>query len=251
MELDVGLVLRVTAIGLIAGAVGTGGGGFISYCLLRKPGATMLSTVLGFSAGVMLSVVFMDLLPEAIEIGGYWYAIAGLLAGIGVLLLLDLLFPHYHHCSEEEGRFRFRKVGILLGIGIALHNIPEGLAIGAGYASSATLGAGITLVMTLQNIPEGMAMATAMCIGGFGGRRVVLLATLAGIPMGIGALLGAAVGSISPHMLSLSLSFAGGAMLYITCDEMVPDAHEFSKGHSAALGIILGVLVGILLGARP
>ncbi len=248
--MDVEFVLRVTAIGLIAGAVGTGGGGFISYCLLKKPGASLLSSVLGFSAGVMLAVVFMDLLPESIEIASYWYAVAGLLAGIGVLLLLDILFPHYHHCSEEEGLFRFRKVGILLGIGIALHNIPEGLAIGAGYASSASLGAGITLVMTIQNIPEGMAMATAMCLGGLSGRRVVLLSTLAGVPMGIGALLGALVGSISPYMLSLALSFAAGAMLYITCDEMIPDAHDFSKGHSATLGIIIGILTGILLGAR-
>ncbi len=249
--MDAELVLKVTAIGLIAGAAGTGGGGFVSYCLLRKPGASLLSAVLGFSAGVMLAVVFMDLLPESIRIANYWYAVAGLLAGIGMLLLLDMIFPHYHHCSEEEGRFRFRRVGVLLGIGIALHNIPEGLAIGAGYASSASLGAGITLVMTIQNIPEGMAMATAMCIGGLSGRRVVLLATLAGVPMGIGALLGAVVGSLSPYMLSLALSFAGGAMLYITCDEMIPDAHNFAKGHSATLGIILGVLAGILLGFRP
>ncbi|HHX87168.1 MAG TPA: ZIP family metal transporter, partial [Firmicutes bacterium] len=229
-------MLRITAIGLIAGAAGTGGGGFISYCLLRKPGAPLLSSVLGFSAGVMLSIVFMDLLPESIQIANYWYGIAGLLAGIGVLLLLDMLFPHYHHYSEEQSRFRFRKVGTLLGIGIALHNVPEGLAIGAGYASSAALGAGITLVMIVQNIPEGMAMATAMCMGGLDGRRVVYLSALAGVPMGIGALLGAVAGSVSPHLLSLSLSFAGGAMLYITCDELIPDAHELSKGHSATLG---------------
>ena len=154
-------VIRVTAIGLFAGAIGTGGGGFISYCLLRKPNTTLLSTVLGFSAGVMLAIVFMDLLPESILIAGHWHALVGLLAGIGVLMLLDLLLPHHHHYSRDR-QFRFRKVGILLGIGIALHNIPEGLAIGAGYASSISFGAGIALMMTMQNIPEGIAMATAM-----------------------------------------------------------------------------------------
>lgn len=240
-------VIRVTAIGLFAGAIGTGGGGFISYCLLRKPNTTLLSTVLGFSAGVMLAIVFMDLLPESILIAGHWHALVGLLAGIGVLMLLDLLLPHHHHYSRDR-QFRFRKVGILLGIGIALHNIPEGLAIGAGYASSISFGAGIALMMTMQNIPEGMAMATAMYMGGLGGRRVVLLATLAGVPMGIGALIGAVAGAVSPSLLSLALSFAAGAMLYITCDELIPDAQELSRGHSATLGIIIGVLVGVILG---
>ena len=148
-------VIRVTAIGLFAGAIGTGGGGFISYCLLRKPNTTLLSTVLGFSAGVMLAIVFMDLLPESILIAGHgtrWSS------------------PGRDRCAHafrsaaaapaiitRDRQFRFRRY--LLGVRIA-YIIYQGLAIGR-LCSSISFGR-IALMMTMQNIPEGMAMATAM-----------------------------------------------------------------------------------------
>ncbi|MEW5784165.1 MAG: ZIP family metal transporter [Bacillota bacterium] len=244
--MDLDFVILVTMIGLMAGVVGTGSGGLVSY-LLRKPTTSFLSAILGFSAGVMLVVVFMELLPEAIEIGGSLYGVIGLLLGIIILLLLDVYFPHQHHFSGECHQSRFRKVGVLLGVGIALHNIPEGLAIGAGYVSSSTLGLGLAVIMTIQNIPEGVAMAAAMCIGGIRNGRVVLATALAGLPMGLGALGGALIGSISPFFLSIALGFAAGAMLYIICDELIPDAQTLSSGHSATLGIVVGVVIGIFL----
>ena len=241
-------MITVTLIGLIAGVVGTGSGGLVSY-LLRHPTTNFLSAILGFSAGVMLVVVFLELLQEAFAIGNFLYGVLGLILGIVILWLLDVYFPHRHHFSGECRQSRFRKVGVLLGVGIALHNIPEGLAIGAGYVSSESLGLGLALIMTIQNIPEGLAMATAMCIGGVRNGKVVLATALAGLPMGLGALAGALLGSISSLFLSISLGFAAGAMLYIVCDELIPDAHTLSSGHSATLGIVVGVVVGIFLTA--
>jgi zinc transporter, ZIP family len=246
--MDVDFIIRVTLIGLLAGVIGTGSGGMITY-LLRKPSTSFLSAILGFSAGVMLVVVFMELLPEAVEIGSFFYGMVGLLLGIVVLLLLDIYFPHHHHYSDECHMSRFRKIGVLLGVGIALHNIPEGLAIGAGYVSGESLGLGLAVIMTVQNIPEGVAMATALCIGGIRNGKIVLATALAGLPMGLGALGGALIGSISPLFLSVSLGFAAGAMLYIVCDELIPDAQSLSTGHSATLGIVVGVVVGIFLTA--
>ncbi len=244
--MDAAFIFKVTLIGLLSGVVGTGGGGSIVY-LLKRPGATLLSTVLGFSAGVMLVVVFMELLPESMAIGGYCGGIGGLILGIVILFLLDIYFPHHHHYSPDCRESQFRKSGMLLGIGIALHNIPEGLAIGAGYAASETLGLGLALIMTVQNIPEGMAMATTMCIGGFPNRRTVFWSALAGLPMAAGAFGGAVVGRVSPGFLSVALSFAAGAMLYITCDELVPGAKALSSGYAATLGIVGGVVAGLLL----
>lgn len=246
--MDTEFIIRVTVIGLLAGVIGTGSGGLFSY-FLRKPTSSFLSVILGFSAGIMLVVVFLELLLEAFNIGNFVYGVAGLLLGIVVLLLMDIYFPHHHHYSDECHQSRFRKVGILLLVGIALHNIPEGLAIGTGYVSSDELGLGLAVIMTVQNIPEGLAMATAMCIGGIRNGKVVLATALAGLPMGLGALSGAVLGSISPVFLSISLGFAAGAMLYITCDELIPDAHNLSSGHSATLGLVIGVVVGIFLTA--
>ncbi|HOL16876.1 MAG TPA: ZIP family metal transporter [Bacillota bacterium] len=246
--MDAEFIIRVSLIGLLAGVIGTGSGGLVTY-FLRKPSSSFLSGILGFSAGVMLVVVFMELLPEAIEIGGFLCGVAGLLLGIVMLLLMDLYFPHHHHYSDECHESRFLKAGVLLGIGIALHNIPEGLAIGAGYASGEALGLGLAVIITVQNIPEGVAMATALCIGGLHNGRVLLATALAGLPMGLGAMGGALLGSISPFFLSLSLGFAAGAMLYIVGDELIPDAHNLLSGHSATLGLVVGVVVGILLTA--
>jgi zinc transporter, ZIP family len=244
--MDGEFILRVTVIGLIAGVVGTGSGGLITY-FLKKPGDKTLSAILGFSAGIMLVVVFMELLPESFEMASFIYGVIGLILGIIILYLLDAYFPHKHHYSDECREDRFRKMGVLLGVGIALHNIPEGLAIGAGYVSSEALGLGLAVIIAIQNVPEGIAMATALCIGKIRNGRVLLATAMAGLPMGIGALAGALIGSISTSFLSIALGFAAGAMLYIVCDELIPDAQNLSRGHSATMGIVVGVVAGIML----
>lgn len=247
MLFNMDFLWEVTLLGLIAGVIGTGGGGLFAY-FLKRPSNKILSTILGFSSGIMLMVIFLELLLEAFEIGYFLYPMVGLILGIIVLLTMDVHFPHHHFISEEK-QSRFLKVGVLLGIGIALHNVPEGLAIGAGYASNVDLGAGLTLIMAVQNVPEGIAMSTTLTIAGLKPWRNVISTCIAGLPMGIGSFLGALIGSISPEFLSISLGFAAGAMLYIVADELIPDAHELASGHTATLGIVVGVVVGLLLSA--
>ncbi len=233
-----------TLIGLFAGIGGTGLGGVASVFFRCLPSRTY-SVVLGFSAGVMLSVVAFDLMPEAIEAGGLQYAIPGILAGVILISLLDLL-PHTHFMTSDRESSRFIKAGVIVGLGIAMHNLPEGLAIGAGYTSDAALGVGLGLVIAVHNFPEGMAMACPMVIGGLGPWRVIGATVLAGLPMGIGALLGAVLGAMSPAFLAVCLGFAAGAMLFVTCDELIPDAQELASGHSGTFGIVAGVLAGIV-----
>lgn len=244
--MDLSYVIQITAIGLLAGIAGTGSGGLITF-FTKNPSPLFLSFFLGFAAGIMLDVTFMELIPEAISQGGFFYGITGLIGGIAIFLLLDSTLPHHHHYSEECMEGRFRKMGILLGIGIALHNVPEGLAIGAGYVSSESLGLGLALIIGIHNLPEGLAMAVAMDRSGSGKAKIILAAALAGLPMGLGAFLGALLGRVSPLILSLSLGFAGGAMLYVTCDELIPDAHNLSRGHSATVGLLFGIVAGIFI----
>ncbi len=244
--MDLSFVMRITFIGLLAGTVGTGSGGLVTL-FTKKPSPFLLSLILSFAAGMMLDVTFLELIPEAIEQGGFVYGATGLIGGIAVFLFLDKVLPHCHRHCEDCLESRLRRMGVLLGIGIALHNVPEGLAIGTGYASSESLGLGLALIIGIHNFPEGLCMAAAMDAGGSSKVRTILAASLAGLPMGLGAFVGAMLGSVSPLILSLSLGFAGGAMLFITCDELMPDAHNLSVGPSATVGLLCGVVAGILI----
>ncbi|HKM17226.1 MAG TPA: ZIP family metal transporter, partial [Limnochordia bacterium] len=131
-------------------------------------------------------------------------------------------------------------------IGIAVHNFPEGLAIGAGYAASETLGIGLAVVLALHDAPEGMAMAGPMKAAGLSPLRIVATCTLAGVPTGLGSLIGAYFGNVSELFLSVALGFAAGAMLYLVFDELLPIAQELDSEHSSTFGAIIGVVVGIL-----
>lgn len=239
-------VAWVTGVGLLAGVIGTGFGAAVTAAIGR-PSRRMLSFMMGMAAGVMLSVVFMDLVPEAIEIGGAFTALIGFVAGVAAIGTADLLTPHLHLPSGDCENARFVRTGILTAIGIALHNLPEGVAIGASYAHGSSLGFSVAFTIALHNIPEGMAMAAPMCAARLSRNRIAAVGALAGLPMGIGAALGAALGTASPAILSLCMGSAGGAMVFITADELIPEAQRFATGHSGTFGIVVGVLAGMLL----
>ncbi|MEW6723662.1 MAG: ZIP family metal transporter [Bacillota bacterium] len=238
--------LIVAAIGCAAGVIGTGAGGVIT-CLLGRPSNRVLSVYLGFAAGIMLAVVAFDLMPEAFETGGLWLAVGGLLMGVILLAMVDGLAPHVHAFSEDRESSRFVRTGVLIGLGVAMHNFPEGMAIGSGYAHTGSFGILLAILMSLHNVPEGMAISAPFCLARMGRRRIVLWTALAGLPMGVGALAGLVLGAVSSAFLSVSLGFAAGAMLFITCDELIPAASEIAVGHSATWGIVAGMLLGIFI----
>ncbi len=214
--------------------------------LLRKPSTRTVGMMLGFAAGLMLAIVFLEVLEEALKTG-YAYPVLGLFIGIVAFLLLDNYFPHRHFVTDEVPRGAYVKKGMLMATGIALHNFPEGLAIGAGFAAATSLGITLAILIALHNIPEGFAMAIPLRAGGSRRRYIVLIAILAGLPMGVGALLGALLGTLSTAMLGVSLGFAAGAMLYIVCDELIPDVYRLTSAHVAIAGITAGVILGITL----
>ncbi len=239
-------LIYVTAVGFMAGMFGTLGGG-ISVIAIKEIRAKFLSIILGISAGVMTVIIFLDLIPEAQEMGSLWTGLGGLMAGVILIYILDISFPHQHVVSLEGGEEKYLKAGLLLAVGIALHNLPEGLAIGAGYTVDRALGFRLAVLIALHNFPEGMAVATTLGIAGLSNIRIAFITILAGVPMGVGAFFGAYIGRISDMALSLALGFAAGAMLYITFEELVPDAHEKAEGHIPIVGIITGVIFGLVL----
>ncbi len=240
-------IARITLIGLLAGVIGTTSGGLITI-VLKRPKRGMVSFFLGFAGGIMLAIVLTDLVPEAMEAGGLFPAVFGLFLGTVFLLFLDLRLPHFHLFEgADEEKNSFIRAGILLGLGIALHNLPEGIAIGAGYVASPALGFALAVTIALHNVPEGIAMGCPLCAGGLKIRRVLFFTFLAGFPMGVGAFIGASLGNISPLFLSIALGFAGGAMLYIIFSELIPGAQKLAVGYSGTFGTVFGTLAGIVL----
>lgn len=239
-------IVTATVVGLIAGVVGTGLGA-AGAAAIGRPSKRTLSFMMGLAGGVMLAVVFLDVVPEALNTGGALTTMAGFVFGVVALGVADLFMPHLHIASDCRENSRYLRTGILTAIGIAMHNLPEGLAIGAGYALGSSLGFSVALTIALHNIPEGMAMAAPMCAARVSPGHVTLVGGMAGLPMALGAAVGAAFGSVSPVILTLCLGFAGGAMMFITADELIPEAQRISDGHSGTFGIVVGVLLGMMV----
>lgn len=238
-------LFAVTCIGFLCGMIGTGLGGLITL-FLGNPTKRFMAVLLGFTSGIMISVVCFDLLPEAFDMGGVFTSLVGIVMGVGMIIMVEQFIPE--RISEKySDSFDFVRSGILLGIGIAIHNFPEGLAVGSGFAASDYLGLGLAITIGLHDMPEGIAMAAPLKMGGINRLKILMYTILAGIPMGLGAFAGELLGEISNTLICLCLSFAGGAMLYITCGELIPKTQNIYKGRISTIGMIVGIMCGIII----
>lgn len=241
-----GHLLNVTIFGLLSGILGTSIGGLSAF-LITDVNNRVLSFILEFSAGLMTSVVCFELIPEAFELGGAKLTFAGIFIGILTIIVIENYIKKAGFLKQSRRNSGLLRAGILVAIGIALHNFPEGFAVGSGMEASLTLGLTITAVIIIHDIPEGIAMAVPMRTGGFSRFKAFLLTVLSGVPMGFGALAGAVLGGISKGMISACLGFAGGAMLYIVFGELIPESKKLYLGRLSSLGNIIGFLCGIIV----
>ncbi len=238
-------IIAITVLGSLVGVIGTGLGGIITLSLVR-PNKQFLSFLLGITSGLMIAIVTFDLLPEATQIGGLWIQVLGLTLGIIAVIIIEEFLPNQHTNHKRQNN-SFLKAGILVAIGIAIHNLPEGLAIGSSFVFASEMGMKMVIVITLHNLPEGMSMATPLRIGGFSKTKVFLLTLLSGVPTGIGAFIGAILGNVSDYFIALCLALAGGTMLYITCGELIPNAKALHNGRASTIGIIIGFILGMII----
>ena len=264
----------------LAGVVGTGLGGLVG-AMLQKDSKRTVSLLLSFAGGVMLSVVCFDLVTEAIETDvGVWTVVASIAFGVAVTFFLNYLIdrktnpevPHIdanhpktaddldelihsdhleQHYARNDTPLGLFVAGIVMAAAIALHNVPEGMTIGASYASNGGVMGSSALVLAvligLHNIPEGMAVSVPLISGGMGKAKAVILTAMSGIPTIIGALLGYFLGEIGPLGLALSLGFASGAMLYVVFGEIIPQAILMYHSKLPAFSVIFGMLLGLLI----
>lgn len=240
-------ILKTTLIGLFFGTFGTTIGGIIGICF-KKTTNKFLSFILAFASGLMLAIICFDLIPEAMQIAGIMNVLAGIILGIIAMIACDILVQKKFNSNKitTKNSNNLLKTGIIVSIGLALHNFPEGLAIGSGFGASLTLGYSLAIAICLHDIPEGISMAVPMKNGGMNKLKVIFYVILSGITTGIGAFFGAIVGGISEEIISICLSFAAGAMLYIVSGELIPESNKLYHGRMTAIGNMIGFLLGMI-----
>lgn len=211
--------------------------------------------VLGFCAGVMLAASTIGLIVPAAEsagIGRWWLVISGVIGGMLFLNLLDLFTPHLHKITgldAEEHRNNASINHILLFVmAIALHKLPEGIAAGVGFNSAETSDAwAVTLGIALQNIPEGMVVIAPLLLAGVSKWRTFVISLAIALLEVAGVWIGYGIGSISEVLLPVMLSMAGGAMLYVVSDEMIPETHSHGYQKMATYALIIGFTAFIFM----
>ncbi len=276
----------VTLVTLISGAGGTGLGGFIG-ALFKSESNRTISLLLAFAGGVMTAMVCFDLLAEAEEAAsqiaehGVVLVIFAVALGVAVVYLLNHLIdrktrkevshtadehhPETHddidelvhadhlnmHKRHNDSRLSLFVAGVVMACPIALHNIPEGMTIGASFAVSDNLMWGTGMIMAvligLHNIPEGMAVAVPLISGGTGRVKATLLTAACGLPTVLGAWLGFWLGDIGPLGLTMSLGFASGAMLYVVFGEIMPESYLIYRSKLPAFAVMVGLALGMFM----
>ena len=249
-------ILKTSIIGLFFGTFGTTVGGIIGISFKRKSNK-FLSVVLSFASGLMLSIICFDLIPEAIKISNIFSILLGIILGISSMIFCDILVEKKFNSNvldrdfknnkvSKNTNFELLKTGIIVSIGLALHNFPEGLAIGSGFGASITLGFSLAVAICLHDIPEGISMAVPMKNGGMKKTKVIFYVIMSGITTGLGTFFGAILGGISNTIIAFCLSFAAGAMLYIVSGELIPESNKLYNGRMTAIGNIIGFLIGLI-----
>lgn len=236
-------MLKISLLGLFFGTIGTTLGGLIGIFTKRNSNK-FLSVILSFASGLMLAVVCFDLIPEALKVASIYTVLLGVILGIATMIGCDILVNKKLKLNESSNT-GLVKTGIIVSIGLALHNIPEGLAIGSGFEASTTLGFSLAIAIALHDVPEGLSMAVPMKSGGMKPAKIMFYVILSGVATGIGALIGAIVGNISVTVIAICLSFAAGAMLYIVSGELIPESNKLYQGRLTAIGNMIGFMVGL------
>ena len=237
-------IVLLTALGVGASTVFGAVIGFIFKNISHK----FSDIVLSFAAGVMLAAAVLGLILPAVEYGGKFgiiIAILGIFLGAICLNLIDKLVPHLHKLAgvDEEKHKNNPKLGkiLLFVMAIAIHNLPEGIAAGVGFGSGNTAEALVIAGgIALQNIPEGMVIIAPMLAAGLSKKRTFIYAMITGLVEVVGTLIGYFAVSIASVILPYALAFAGGTMLYVISDEMIPETHAHGSQRGATYALLFG-----------
>ena len=254
--------MNIILMSALAGVAGTGLGGLCTALFGRRM-EKCTCVFLSLAGGVMTSIVCFELIPEANAHASMGITVAGLAAGVLLLMGLNTLLDRisqagearlhknyeefYHEGGVLTNQKSLLRSGWLMFFVIGLHNIPEGLVIGAAGSHELRFGLTLALMLALHNIPEGMAIAAPLISGGMGRAKSVLLTLLSGLTTALGGAAGVLIGGISKTALALSFAAAGGAMLYAVFGEILPQSIVMSKSRLPTIVLLAGIVFGMLM----
>lgn len=222
--------------------------GAIIGFFFKKISHKFFDVTISFAAGVMLAAAMFGLIIPSIEYGGEKYgvifAVTGIFAGALFLNVVDKVVPHIHKLIETDNSHKEIDKVLLFVMAIAIHNLPEGLAAGVGFGSGNTSDAILIAGgIALQNIPEGMVIIGPLLSAGVSRKKTFILAIITGLVEVVGTLIGYFAVSISQAVLPFALAFAGGTMLYIINDEMIPESHAHGNQRGATYALLVGFCI--------
>lgn len=237
-------------------ALGVGGAtifGVLLGFVFQKIPHKFNDVVLGYAAGIMLGAAILGLIIPSLDEGNVWVTLAGILIGAIFLNFADKVTPHLHHITgmdqeaHSDKQNQLNKV-LLFVMAIAIHNLPEGIAAGVSFGTE-NVGNAITVALgiALQNIPEGMIIVSPMIIAGVPKIRVFIIACFTGFVEIVGTMIGYGTVSISAAILPFILAFAGGTMIYVVSDEMIPETHSHGYEQQATYALLFGFMTMILM----
>ncbi len=244
-------VVLITAIG-VGGATIVGSMiGFFFHNVSHK----LNDIILSFAAGVMLAAAIIGLILPAMDMAGngkLWLPIAGIFVGALFLNAMDRLTPHLHKLSgvdiEQHKHNQNLDGALLFMLAVAIHNLPEGMAAGVGFAGG-DKGAALTVAVgiALQNIPEGIITVSPLIMAGVKRKRAFLLGAVTGFIEVAGTFIGYYLAGVSKMVLPFALAFAGGTMLYIISDEMIPETHSHGYERVATYSLLAGFALMLIM----
>ena len=239
-------VMNVGLMGLLAEGGGLTIGILALYFFRIKDGRNM-GMLYGATSGLMLAMICFDVLPEALEKGRIDLVFCGIIIGALLGILLDDLVEGIEKRFEKLSLQNIGRTGLILALGIAIHNIPEGFALGTMAHTSSESISRFAIILALHSVPEGIALAIPFKKANTALEILLGMATFLGAMMGIGAILGYTLSGLSEHLISIGLGIAGGIILYIVCGELIPESRKIWNGRWTTIATILGLMGGILL----
>lgn len=239
-------------------AIGVGGATIIGAMIgffFHNVSHRINDIILSFAAGIMLAAAVIGLILPSVELvgrDGLWLPVVGIFAGAIFLNVMDRMTPHLHKMTgvdiETHENNKNLDSALLFMLAVAIHNLPEGMAAGVGFAGEDT-GAALTVAVgiALQNIPEGIVTVSPLIMAGVKRSRAFLLAAITGLIEVLGTFIGFFLAAVSTNILPFALSFAGGTMLYIISDEMIPETHSHGYERTATYSLLVGFVVMLLM----
>ena len=243
------LAIETVLLSLIAGLATVIGA--IIVLAVKKIGNRVVSFSMGFASGVMLMVAFNNLFLEGQLFVTEIELISVFSLGALLMMSIDLIVPHVEPTAREANskNSRMTRSGIRIAIGVALHNLPEGFVVAAGFSYNPTLGLIIAIAILMHNIPEGVATAIPFMEAGTKHSKIAVITLISGLAEPLGAIIGviALSSMVTMNLIGYSLIFAAGVMTYITADELIPVAREYGYKHTVSVSLLLGIVFALLI----